>query len=103
MGSPQKHNIFNSNEQLLSIMRDENIMNPKTLVFKNKLGEDPDFGSDKLKYIHGAEWDLSVCHYYNIEYGYNKNRVIYGVIFAIDKAYTDQEDRLCFKSVKFSL
>ena len=37
------------------MLRDDNIMNPKNLVFKDEPGEDPDFNSDKLKHIHNAE------------------------------------------------
>ena len=45
----------------------------------------------------------TVYYYYNDKYGYDKNRVICGVIFAIDKTHTDQTGKLCLESVNFSL
>ena len=86
---------FDCKQQLLAILRDDNIMNPKNLVFKNKPGENPDFTRDKLKHINDAKKYKSAYHYYNDKYGYDKNRVICGVMFAIDKTqrhtqvYTD--------------
>ena len=74
-------------------MRDDNIMNPKNLVFKNEPGEDPDFNTDQLKHIHDAEWYKSAYHYYNDKYGYDNMRVICGMIFAMDKTKTDQKGR----------
>ena len=51
-----KVSCFDFKQQLLSILRDDNIMNPNNLVFKNEPGEDPDFSSDILKHIHDTEW-----------------------------------------------
>ena len=98
-----KVSCFDFKQQLLSILHDDNIMNPKNLVFKNEPGEDPDFNTDQLKHIHDAEWYKSAYHYYNDKYGYDKNRLICGVIFAIDKTHTDQKGKLCLESVNFSL
>ena len=98
-----KVSCFDFKQQLLSILRDDNIMNPKNVVFKNEPGEDPDFSGDTLMHIHDAEWYKSAYHYYNKKYGYDKNRVICGVIFAIDKTHTDQKGKLCLESVNFSL
>ena len=39
-----KVSCFDFKQQLLSILRDDNIMNPKNLVSKNEPGKDPDFG-----------------------------------------------------------
>ena len=98
-----KVSCFDFKQQLLSILRDDNIMNPKNLVFKNEPSEDPDFSGDKLMHIHDAEWYKSAYHYYNDKYGYDNKRVICGVIFAIDKTHTDQKGKLCLESVNFSL
>ena len=84
-------------------MRDDNIMNTKNLVFKNESGEDPDFNTDQLIHILDAEWYKSAYHYYNGKYGYDKNRVICGTIFAFDKTHTDQKGKLCLESVNISL
>ena len=65
-------------------MRDDNIMNPKNLAFKNDSGKDPDFHSDKLKNIHDNEWHKLAYHYYNDEHGYDRNYIICGEIFAIE-------------------
>ena len=57
--------------QVLSLLRDDNIMNPKNVVFKIKPGKDSNFGSNKLKHIHDAEWYKLAYHYYiNSSYGY---------------------------------
>ena len=69
-------------------------MNKKNLIFKNEPGEVPNFTSDNLKHIHDAEQYKSAYHYYNEKYGYDKNSVVCGVIFAIDKTYTDQKGKL---------
>ena len=75
-----KVSCFDFKQQLLSILRDDNIINPKNLVFKNEPGEDCDFTSDKLKHIHDTEWYKLSYQYYNNKYGYDKNHVICGVI-----------------------
>ena len=80
-----KVSCFVFKQQLQSILRDDNIMNPKNLVFKNEPGEDPKFNPDKLKYIHDAECYKSAYHYYNDKYGYDNKRVICGVTFTINK------------------
>ena len=98
-----KVSCFDFKQQLLSILRDEDIMNLKNLVFKNEPEEEPDFDSDKLQHIHDAEWYKSAYQYYNDKYGYDKNCVICGVIFAIDKTHTDQKGKLCLESVNFAL
>ena len=59
---------FDFKQQLLSMICDEDIMNPKNLVFKNEPGEEPDFDSDKLQHIHDAEWYKSAYQYYNDKY-----------------------------------
>ena len=51
-----KVSCFDFKQQFLSIFYDENIINPKNLVFKNELDEDPDFDSDELKHYHDTEW-----------------------------------------------
>ena len=61
------------------------------------------FGSHKLKYVHDNEWYNSANHYYSDKYGYDKNYVICGVIFALGKIYTDQKVILYLESVIFSL
>ena len=96
----KKVSLFDCKQQLLSILCDDNIMNPKNLVFKNEPGEDPDFSSEKLKHIHNPG-QHKLAHYYNDKYGYDKNRVIYGVIFAIYKIHNDQKGILCLESVNF--
>ena len=47
--------------------------------------------------LHDAEWYKSAYHCYNDKYGYDKKRVICGVIFAIDKTHTDQKGKLYLK------
>ena len=71
---------FDFKQQLLSILRDDNIRNPKNLVFKNDPGEDPNFNTDQLKHIHDAEWYKSAYHHYYDKYGYDNKCVISYVV-----------------------
>ena len=80
-----KVSCFYFKQPLLSILHEDNIMNPQYLVFKNKIYKYIDFGRDKLKHNHDAKWYKSVFYYYNDKYGFDKNRDIYGVMFDIDK------------------
>ena len=82
------------------MLRDDNFMNPKNLVFKNESVEDPDFTSDKLKQVHNTERYKSA---YIDKYRNDNKRVICGVIFAVDKTHTDHLGKLCLESVNFSL
>ena len=70
----KKVSCYDFKEQLLSILRDDNIMNPKNLVFKS--GDDPDFGGDQLKDIHDVEWYKAVYNYITI----NMNMIKYNFI-----------------------
>ena len=97
-----KETCFDFKQVLPSILCDDDIMNPKNIVFKYEPGEDPDFTSDKLKHIHDAEWYKSAYHYYNDKYGYDKNRVICGVVFAIVKTHTYPTRKLCLGALNFS-
>ena len=63
-------------------------MNPKNPVFKNEPVDNPNFGSDNLKYVHDNEWYNSANHHYSDKYRYDKKYVTYGVIFALGKTYT---------------
>ena len=72
-------------------------MKSKNLVLKNESDKDPDFTSDKLKHSHDTEWYKSAYCHNNNKYGYDKNRVICGVTFAIDKTHTDQKGKLCLE------
>ena len=67
-----KVSCFDFKQQLLSILCDDNIMNPKNLVFNNKPSKGPHFTSDKLKHIRNADWYKSAYHYYNDKYGYDR-------------------------------
>ena len=72
-----KVSSFHSKQELLSILRDDNIMNSDNILFKNNSDDNPEFGSDKLKYIHDSECYKSAYHNYNNKYGYDRNRVIH--------------------------
>ena len=99
-----KVTCFDFKQQLLSMLPDEeDIIKSKNLVLKNDPGEEPDFDNEKLQHIHDAEWYKSAYQYYNDKYGYDKNHIISGIIFVIDKTYTDQKGKLCVESVNFTL
>ena len=57
-------------QQLLSILCDDNIVNPTNIVFKNEPDEGFDFSIDKLKHIYVAQWYKSASDYNNNKYGY---------------------------------
>ena len=63
-----KETYYDFKQQLLSILRDDNIMNPKNLVFKNEPVQDPEFGLDELKLIHDTEWYKLAYHHYKDKY-----------------------------------
>ena len=70
-----KVSCFDFKQQLLSILYDDNIMNPKNLGFKNEPVEDPDFNTDQRKHIHDTERYMSANHYYTDEYGYEHTQL----------------------------
>ena len=104
----QQHNIhvscFDFKEQLFSLLRDEELMDPKNLSLDGQNpGVEPIFERDYISEINHGEWYKSVYNYYLTRYGKEKNRVICGIILSIDKTHTDVKGKLCLEPVKFSL
>ena len=71
-----KVSSFYFKQQLPSILRNDKIIYPKNLVFKNEPGDDCDFSSDKLKHIHDTKWYKSAYHYYNNKYGHDNKSFV---------------------------
>ena len=95
---------FDFKEQLLSLLRDEELMDPKNLCLDgHNPGVEPIFDQDYISEINHGEWYKSVYEYYFQRYGKETNRVICGIILSIDKTHTDVKGKLCLEPVKFSL
>ena len=94
---------FPFEQQLLSLLRDQDLMDPKNLVLENEPGVVPVFPREIISEINHSDWFESAYNHYNHLYGPSKNRVICGVVFAIDKTHTDTKGKLCLESVNFTL
>ena len=94
---------FDFQQQILSLLRDEDLMQPKNLVLENDPTIDPCFPCEKISEINHSDWYYSTHLHYNKIYGKDSNRLICGIIFAIDKTHTDTKGKLCLESVNFTL
>ena len=104
----QQYNVyvscFDFKEQLLSLLRDEELMDPNNLCLDgHNPGVEPIFDRDYISEINHGEWYKSVYEYYLKRSGKERNRVICGIILSIDKTHTDVKGKLCLEPVKFSL
>ena len=94
---------FPFEQQILSLLRDKELMDPKNLVLDYEPGEEPDFPKEMISEINHSDWFESAYNHYNVLHGPSKNRVICGIVFAIDKTHTDTKGKLCLESVNFTL
>ena len=92
---------FDFKQQLLALLRDQELMKPENLVLPEP-GEKPTF-SNKISEIQDSEWYMSTYQYYNKKMGMDKNRVICGIILTVDKTHTDWKGKLCLEPVQFTL
>ena len=97
-----KVTTFDFKQQVLSMLRDKDLMQPGNLVL-DKPGSIPNFDTEYISEIQDALWYKTASKYYNDKYGLNDRRVICGVILTIDKTHTDSKGKLCLEPVDFSL
>ena len=94
---------YDFKQQLLSLLRDSELMDPKNLI----LQEPSTVQSLNSTYIseinYDSEWYQSAYRYFNSKYGVDKNRVICGIILTVDKTHTDWKGKLCLEPVHFTL
>ena len=94
---------FDFQQQVLSILRDKELMSPSNLVLDSDPGMTPVFNQDTISEINHSDWyQCAYKHFIKLN-GPNPNRVIAGVILAIDKTHTDAKGKLCLESVNFTL
>ena len=95
--------VFDFKQQLLSLLRDKELMNPSNLVLPNLPGETPNINNDIISDINDSDWYKCAYNHYNDILGINHNRIICGIILAIDKTHTDAKGKLCLEGVNFTL
>ena len=94
---------FDFQQQVLSLLRDKDLMSPTNLVLDTEPGTIPQFENDTISEINHSDWYHCAYNHFLEQYGPNPNRVICGIILAIDKTHTDTRGKLCLESVNFSL
>ena len=96
--------VFDFKYQLLSLLRDKELMSPSNLVLDgSQPGTPPEFNQEYISEINHCEWYKNAYEYYECKFGRDKNRVICGIILTVDKTNTDAKGKLCLEPVKFSL
>jgi len=97
---------FDFKSQLLSMLRDEELMNPSNLAIDESLviGKKSSLEkNDVISEINDTYWYEWSNDYYNRKFGEDSKRVICGIILTIDKTHTDAKGKLCLEPVQFSL
>ena len=94
---------FDFQQQVLSLLRDKDLMSPTNLVLDTEPGTIPQFENDTISEINHSDWYHCAYNHFLEQYGPNPNRVICGIILAIDKTHIDTRGKLCLESVNFSL
>ena len=99
---------FDFKQQLLSLLRDPDLMNPANLVLHEPMKEfdqssNTHDSSDTIAEIQDSDWYKCAYDHYNKKIGKDSNRVICGIIITIDKTHTDWKGKLCLEPVQFTL
>ena len=96
---------FDFKQQLLSMLRDDELMDPGNLVLEDPVGSEHDkrLISNEISEIQDSEWYRCAENYYEKKLGLNPFRVICGIILTVDKTHTDGKGKLCLEPVQFSL
>ena len=93
---------FNFRDQLLSLFRDEDLMNSKNLILgASSLSSSS--SSDNISEVQDSMWYRTCCKYFNEKYGEDSSRIVCGIILTIDKTHTDSKGKLCLEPVDFTL
>ena len=94
---------FDFQQQLLSLLRDETLMDPSNLAIDYPLNKKPTFPRSEISEIKDSLWYENAYQYYDKKCNNDPSRLICGIILAIDKTHTDEKGKLCLESVNFSL
>ena len=96
---------FDFKQQLLSMLRDDELMDPGNLVLEDPCGSEHDkrMISNEISEIQDSEWYRCAENYYEKKLGLNPYRVVCGIILTVDKTHTDAKGKLCLEPVQFSL
>lgn len=95
---------YDFKQQLLSLLRDNELMNPKNLVLREPSTVQSTTNSTYISEInYDSEWYQSAYRYFNSKLGVDRNRVICGIILTVDKTHTDWKGKLCLEPVHFTL
>ena len=97
-----ENTTFDFKQQLLSLLRDEDLMHPDNLVLELP-GTKPNFKSEFISEIKDGDWYHCAYNHYNDKLGIDPHRLICGIILTIDKTHTDWKGKLCLEPVQFSL
>ena len=95
--------VFDFKQQLLSILRDKELMNPMNLVIDEMLQMRDGITSQHISDLHHGEWYRCATEHYNTLHGNDHDRLVCGIILTIDKTHTDWKGKLCLEPVQFSL
>ena len=95
--------VFDFKQQLLSLLRDEKIMQPSNLLLDKMETVSTNTQSNIISDIHDGAWYQSSLDYYNNLYGPDPTRLICGIILTVDKTHTDWKGKLCLEPVQFTL
>ena len=93
---------FDFKQQVLSLLRDEDLMNPTNLVIEEP-GVELKRPRNHISEIQDSKWYEKAVKYYNNKLGKDKNRIVCGVILTVDKTHTDVKGKLCLEPVQFTL
>lgn len=95
---------YDFKQQLLSLLRDNELMNPKNLVLQEPSTFQLITNSTYISEInYDSEWYQSAYRYFNSKLSVDRNRVICGIILTVDKTHTDWKGKLCLEPVHFTL
>lgn len=103
--------VFDFKNQLLSMFRDDELMNPDNLVLGKLVGSTFGTSSERnvnnddelITEINDSDWYKWAETYYNKKLGENLNRLVCGIVLTIDKTHTDSRGKLCLEPVQFTL
>ena len=98
-----KVSVFDFKQQLLSILRDKDLMHPSNLVVDKMVSVANGYKSPLISDIQDGEWYLCALKHYNDLYGVDPDRLVCGVILTMDKTHTDWKGKLCLEPVQFTL
>ena len=95
--------VFDFQQQLLSILRDKELMHQSNLVVDAMVKISNGYKSPKITDIQDGEWYSCALNHYKELYGDDPHRLVCGIILTVDKTHTDWKGKLCLEPVQFTL